>query len=187
TIGNPERNYPYAGIPWFSTVFGRDGIITALEMLWANPSMAASVLEFLAATQAIGKDDKNEAAPGKILHELRRGEMANLHEIPFARYYGTVDATPLFVVLAGEYYDRTGDKELIQRLWPNIQRALSWIDDFGDVDSDAFVEYAAHGRRGLIQQGWKDSSDSVFHSDGSLAEPPIALCEVQGYVFAAKL
>ena len=186
-IGNRERNYPYAGVPWFSTVFGRDGIITALQTLWMEPSLARGVLEFLAATQATEVDEANEAEPGKILHELRHGEMANLKEIPFARYYGTVDATPLFVMLAGDYYQRTGDKRLIEQIWPNIRAALRWIDEYGDLDGDGFVEYAAHGDRGLVQQGWKDSNDSVFYADGSLADPPIALCEVQGYVYAAKL
>jgi glycogen debranching enzyme len=187
TVGNPERNYPYAGVPWFSTVFGRDGIITALEMLWVEPALARGVLEFLASTQAIEVDESNEAEPGKIIHEMRHGEMANLHEVPFARYYGTVDATPLFVMLAGAYYERTGDRELIKQIWPNIRAALDWIDNYGDRDGDGFVEYAAHGTRGLVQQGWKDSNDSIFHADGSIAEPPIALCEVQGYVYAAKL
>ena len=187
TIGNPETNYPYAGVPWFSTVFGRDGIITAMEMLWFEPALAKGVLEFLASTQAIDFDPANEAEPGKILHELRHGEMANLNEVPFARYYGTVDATPLFVMLAGAYYERTGDRALIEHIWPNIQAALDWIDNYGDRDHDGFVEYAAHNDRGLVQQGWKDSNDSIFHADGKIAEPPIALCEVQGYVYAAKL
>ena len=187
TIGNPETNYPYGGVPWFSTVFGRDGIITAMEMLWVEPALAKGVLEFLASTQAIEVDRSREAEPGKILHEMRHGEMANLNEVPFARYYGTVDATPLFVMLAGAYYERTGDRELIKQIWPNIRAALDWVNNYGDLDGDGFVEYAAHGDRGLIQQGWKDSNDSIFHADGSLAEPPIALCEVQGYVYAAKL
>ncbi|HEX3103783.1 MAG TPA: amylo-alpha-1,6-glucosidase [Terriglobales bacterium] len=187
TIGNREHNFPYAGVPWFSTVFGRDGIITAMETLWITPWIAQGVLQFLAETQATEVDESHEAEPGKILHELRHGEMANLGEIPFARYYGSVDATPLFVMLAGEYYVRTGDKKLIQQLWPNILAAVRWMDDYGDIDGDGFVEYAPHGNKGLVQQGWKDSNDSVFHANGALAVPPIALCEVQGYVYAAKL
>jgi len=187
TIGNRERNFPYAGVPWFSTVFGRDGIITALETLWIDPSIARGVLAFLASTQSTEVDPGREAEPGKILHELRRGEMANLGEIPFARYYGSVDATPLFVLLAGEYYQRTGDCDFVRELWPNLRAAADWMDESGDVDGDGFLEYAPHGNRGLTQQGWKDSDDSVFHADGQIAVPPIALCEVQGYVYAAKL
>lgn len=186
-VGNTEKNYPYAGVPWFGTVFGRDGIITALQAIWLNPELAKGVLECLAETQATQIDPRIEAEPGKILHEMRKGEMADLGEVPFGHYYGSVDATPLFVMLAGAYYDRTADHEFIQRLWPNIERALCWIDKFGDADGDGFVKYRQRSAKGLVQQGWKDSNDSIFHSDGNIAKPPIALCEVQGYVYAAKL
>lgn len=179
--------YPYAGIPWYSTVFGRDGIITAMLVLWLDPSVAKGVLGFLAETQAKTFDTFSEAQPGKILHETRNGEMARLGEVPFRHYYGTVDATPLFIMLAGMYFDRTGDIGTIAAIWPNIKAALQWIADFGDSDGDGFVEYARQTGSGLVNQGWKDSYDSIFHAGGQLAEGPIALCEVQGYVFAAKI
>jgi glycogen debranching enzyme len=182
----PQGRYPYAGIPWYSTTFGRDGLITALQMLWINPRIARGVLKRLAFYQAKTVDSLADAEPGKILHEMRGGEMADLGEVPFARYYGSVDATPLFVLLAGLYVERTGDDETLAELWPAIEAALGWIDGAGDPDRDGFVEYQRASEQGLANQGWKDSYDAIFHADGRLAEGYIALAEVQGYVFAGK-
>jgi len=182
-----EGKYPYAGVPWYNTPFGRDGIIAAMEVLWISPEVAKDVLLFLAVNQATDLIPEQDAEPGKILHEARHGEMANTGEIPFAQYYGTIDATPLFIILAGMYYDRTADLNLIKKIWPNIKAALNWIDQYGDIDGDGFVEYIHKAENGLTNQGWKDSFDSIMHDDKQLAEPPIALCEVQSYVYGAKM
>ena len=180
----PTGPYPYAGIPWFSTAFGRDALITALLTLALDPALALGVLRFLAQEQATEFDPASEAEPGKILHEMRGGEMAALREVPFRRYYGSVDSTPLFVMLAGAYLDRTGDLANLQLLWPHIDLALRWMDR--RADAQGFVRYQRSTEDGLANQGWKDSYDSISHSDGSLARGAIALCEVQAYVYAAR-
>ena len=176
---------PYAGIPWFSSPFGRNSLITAMQCLWADPALARGVLRFHAAHQATEMDPARDAEPGKILHESRSGEMAALREVPFGRYYGSVDSTPLYVLLATQYADRTGDWALIREIWPNIVAALRWMERHGDLDGDLLLEYERQSPNGLVNQGWKDSYDSVFHEDGRLAEAPIALIEVQAYAEAA--
>ena len=177
--------YPYAGIPWFSAPFGRDALWTAMQLLWLDPTLARGVLLFLAQNQAQGTSAFDDAAPGKILHEMRAGEMAALGEVPFRRYYGAVDSTPLFVMLAGAYARRTNDMALVEKIWPALEWAMAWVRGAGDSNRDGFVDYARANDKGLVNQGWKDSNDSVFHADGTLAEPPIALVEVQGYAYAA--
>ena len=183
--GANER-YVAAGVPWFTTLFGRDSIISALQMLAFRPQLATETLDVLAARQATEIDDERDAEPGKILHELRTGEMAATHELPYRPYYGSVDATPLWLILLGATFDWTGDRALVDRLWPNALAALEWIDTYGDKDGDGFVEYSRRTSHGLLNQGWKDSHDAIRDRTGKQAEPPIALAEVQGYVFEAK-
>lgn len=185
TAHTPYGKYPYAGVPWYNTAFGRDGLITAYETLWLLPELSRDVLFFLSAHQAQTLDHATEAEPGKILHEMRHGEMVNLQEVPFQHYYGTIDATPLFVLLAGAYFERTADEAAIQQLWPHVQRAMEWMMHYGDRDGDGFLEYFSRNQHGLSNQGWKDSYDAIMHADGQLARAPIALCEVQGYAYAA--
>lgn len=177
--------YIMAGIPWFATLFGRDSIITALSVLPFSPGVAAGTLRTLARFQGAEVNADRDEQPGKIVHEMRFGEMAVLREIPFGRYYGSVDSTPLFLWLYGRYVATTGDLKLAAELWPHVERALEWIDKYGDPDGDGYVEYMRETPQGLSNQGWKDSFDSISHADGTLARPPIALCEVQGYLYAA--
>jgi glycogen debranching enzyme len=178
--------YPYAGVPWFSTAFGRDAILTALQTMWLDPGLARGVLSFLAQNQARDASDFYDSAPGKIMHETRKGEMSNQREVPFGKYYGSVDATPLFIMCAGSYAERTGDLQFIDELWPALESAMTWMDGVGDSNQDGLVDYARQLDSGLANQGWKDSHDAVFHADGRFPPTPVALVEVQAYVFAAR-
>jgi glycogen debranching enzyme len=185
-IPDGEEHVIAAGIPWFATIFGRDSIIAAYQTLSLNPRLAKDTLRVLARYQASEVDDWRDAQPGKILHESREGEMTQCGEMPFGPYYGSVDATPLWLVLLSETYNWTSDDALVREMLPHAYRALDWIDNYGDIDGDGFIEYQRRSPRGLVNQGWKDSWDANMHRDGQVASPPIALCEVQGYVYDAK-
>ena len=175
-----------AGIPWFATMFGRDSIIAAYQSLMLNPQLASETLRVLASLQGKEKNDWRDEEPGKILHEYREGEMTRAGEMPFGPYYGSVDATPLWLILLSETFNWTADEQLVKDLLPNAYRALEWIDSYGDLDGDGFIEYQRRSSKGLANQGWKDSWDAIMHHDGEVAKSPIALCEVQGYVYEAK-
>lgn len=175
-----------AGVPWFATLFGRDALVTSLQTVAFAPRLATETLEVLAKHQARDVDAWRDAEPGKILHEFRIGEMTRTGELPFSPYYGSIDSTPLWLILLGEVHDWTGDDALVDRLWPNVLAALAWIDDWGDRDGDGFVEYERRAPSGLMNHGWKDSGDAIRWADGTLASTPIALAEVQGYVYDAR-
>jgi glycogen debranching enzyme len=175
-----------AGVPWFSTLFGRDALITSYQAMTLTPEPAKGTLRKLAELQGSSVDEWRDEEPGKILHEIRTGELAGTGEIPHTPYYGTIDATPLWLVVYGAVFFWTGDREFAEGLWPNALRALEWIDRYGDSDGDGYVEYRRRSAGGLDNQGWKDSRDGILHADGSIPSSPIALCEVQGYVYDAK-
>ena len=175
-----------AGIPWFATMFGRDSIIASYQALMLNPQLAAETLRVLALLQGKEKNDWRDEEPGKILHEYREGEMTRAGEMPFGPYYGSVDATPLWLILLSETFNWTDDEQLVKDMLPHAYRALEWIDSYGDLDGDGFLEYQRRSPKGLANQGWKDSWDAIMHRDGEVAKSPVALCEVQGYVYEAK-
>jgi glycogen debranching enzyme len=176
-----------AGLPYFMTLFGRDSILSAHQMLTPEPSLAANALIALARHQGVTDDADVDEEPGKIPHEVRDGELARQGQRRHGSYYGSADATPLYLVLLNEYVRRTSDDDLLDRLWPSAEAALEWIDAYGDLDGDGFVEYRRRSFNGLQNQGWKDSWDSVSFIDGRLAQGPIAMCEVQAYAYQAKL
>ena len=176
-----------AGVPWFSALFGRDALITGIEAMAFAPWLATDALRALAARQAIADDPWRDAEPGKIPHEFRTGEMARSREVPFGPYYGTVDATPLFLVTLGVVHDWTGDDALVEELWPNALAALGWIDANEARSASGFVDYRPRLPSGFPNQGWKDSPDAIRDRSGRLATHPIALAEVQGYVHDARL
>ncbi|PYZ99018.1 amylo-alpha-1,6-glucosidase [Alteribacter lacisalsi] len=182
-----QGRFPVAGLPWFGVPFGRDSLIAAIQMLPFNSDVAKGTLRTMASRQGESKDSWRDEEPGKIMHEIRFGELANTGQIPFTPYYGTIDATPLFLMLLSEYVKWTGDMDLFAELESNVERALEWIDSYGDRDGDLFVEYHQESSKGIANQGWKDSGDSIVHRNGDYAKTPIALAEVQGYVYQAKV
>ncbi len=179
--------FPFAGVPWFNVPFGRDSLITAMQILPFNEKIAEGVLRFLAENQATKTDTVIEAEPGKILHEMRRNELSNIGEVAFKKYYGSVDSTPLFLMLAGRYYQKTSNINFITKLMKNFEAAEAWIDNKIAEGDNGFLQYISNNDKGLSTQGWKDSWDSVFHENGELGKPPIAFCEVQGYAYDAYL
>ena len=177
--------YYAAGLPWFATLFGRDSLIAAYQTLAFGSATAADTLRLLAGRQGTKVDEWRDEEPGKILHELRIGELARLDEIPQTPYYGSVDSTPLFLIVLAEHAAWTGTLDLFRELGDNVDRALEWIDRYGDADGDGYVEYSSASKGGLANQGWKDSGDSMVDASGQIAKPPIMLAEVQGYVYLA--
>lgn len=188
TLKSTLKNQEYfaAGVPWFVALFGRDSLMAALEALAYAPEVAAQTLRVLAIHQGDKVDHWRDEEPGKILHELRVGEMAHLHEVPQTPYYGSVDATLLFLILIGRHTAWSGDLKLFNDLKGPIERALAWMARYGDRNGDGYVEYQSASQHGLTNQGWKDSGDAIVNDDGSLAAPPISLVEVQGYAYLAK-
>lgn len=185
--GEGDQPFVAAGIPWYATLFGRDALVTALHNLWESPVLARHTLRLLARHQGQRDDPGRDEAPGKMMHELRRGEAARAGFVPFAPYYGSVDATPLWILLLGDYYTATADLDLVRELRSNLDAAVNWMDHYGDLDGDGFIEYQCRAPQGLPNQGWKDSTEAIVHADGALALAPIALVEVQAYAYAARL
>lgn len=181
-----DARFPAAGTPWYDALFGRDSLIMGLQTLAFRPQIARETLRTLASRQGKDLDSERDEEPGKILHELRQGELSRVGELPYRRYYGSIDSTPLFLLLIAEYYAWTGDRRLVRDLRPNLLAAIDWLGQYGDPDGDGYVDYAKYSEQGLVNQGWKDSADAIVHADGTLAKAPIALVEVQGYVYAAK-
>jgi glycogen debranching enzyme len=179
--------YPAAGTPWFDALFGRDSCILSMQMLAYRPEIARSTLKLLAKWQGKHVDHARDEEPGKVLHELRFDELSRANELPYGPYYGSIDSTPLFLMLVAEYYQWTGDLRLVRELLPAIRAGLVWMDTYGDIAGDGYLSYEKRSAKGLVNQGWKDSFDAVVHVNGTLAHAPIALAEAQGYAYAARL